>query len=86
MLPGLRFRVFAPPPEAPLAARGIDRIPWVSFFQKIPFLEGNRAKPSVRMKNNASLLEANRAKPSVRMKKQVPKNGIIDATVDSERG
>ena len=68
VLPGLRFRVFAPPPEAPLAARGIDRIPWVSFFQKIPFWEGNRAKPSVRMK------------------KQVPKNGIIDATVDSERG
>ncbi len=40
----------------------------------------------VRMKKKTSFLEANRAKPSCRMKKQVPKSGIIDATVDSKKG
>ena len=40
----------------------------------------------VRMKKKTSFLEANRAKPSCRMKKQVPKNGILDATVDSQKG
>ena len=58
-------------PEAPVALVAVTANRWFS---------------STKFEKKSSCLEANRAKPSVRMKKQVPKNGIVNATVDSERG
>ena len=71
------------------------RVPWLRTGKNdtIPVAGGcsrgpatDRWKQSAGLKKKSSFLEANRAKPSCRMNKQVPKNGIIDATVDSERG